>query len=81
MKSFSEDKTAPEKYKHDFGCKEIERKKIVEQAYPVGYVGAFEENPNEDEETIAFVTVYSRLGKTEDGSWDTEIERTYWEAL
>lgn len=49
MKSFSEDKTAPEKYKHDFGCKEIERKKIVEQAYPVGYVGAFKENPNENE--------------------------------
>lgn len=36
---------------------------------------------NEDEEMIAFVTVYSKLEKAEDGSWDTEIERTYWEAL
>lgn len=36
---------------------------------------------NEDDETIAFVTVYSRLEKAKDGSWDTEIEKTYWEEI
>lgn len=36
---------------------------------------------NEDDETISFVTVYSRLEKAEDGSPDFEIKETYWEEL
>lgn len=36
---------------------------------------------NEDDETISFVTVYSRLEKAEDGSPDFNIKETYWEEL
>jgi hypothetical protein len=36
---------------------------------------------NEDDETISFVTVYSKMERAEDGSWDTEIEKEYWEEL
>ena len=36
---------------------------------------------NEDGGTIAYITRYSKFEKAEDGSWDTEIDRTYWEAL
>lgn len=36
---------------------------------------------NDDDEMIAFVTVYSKLEKAEDGSWDTEVERGYWEEI
>lgn len=36
---------------------------------------------NEDDKVISFVTVYSKMERTEDGSWDTEIEKEYWEEL
>ncbi len=36
---------------------------------------------NEEDETISFVTVYSRLETAEDGSPDFDIEETYWEEL
>ena len=36
---------------------------------------------NEDDETISFVTVYSKMERAKDGSWDTEIEKEYWEEL
>lgn len=36
---------------------------------------------NEDDETISFVTVYSRLETAEDGSPDFDIKETYWEEL
>lgn len=36
---------------------------------------------NEDDEMISFVTIYSKMKKAADGSWDTEIEKEYWEEL
>ena len=36
---------------------------------------------NEDDETISFVTVYSRFETAEDGSPDFDIKETYWEEL
>lgn len=36
---------------------------------------------NENDETVSFVTVYSKMERAEDGSWDTEIEKEYWEEL
>ena len=36
---------------------------------------------NEDDKVISFVTVYSKMERAEDGSWDTEIEKEYWEEV
>lgn len=36
---------------------------------------------NENDETVSFVTVYSRLETAEDGSPDFDIKETYWEEL
>lgn len=36
---------------------------------------------NEEDETVSFVTVYSRFETAEDGSPDFDIKETYWEEL